>query len=125
MKAATKTGARKHIRTLLELGPSLKLLLPVDLRSATCQRSTSSSMAQEDIQFQTADNVTLRGWLFKPQSTSSENLPCLVMSHGFSAIKEMDLDTFAKYFVSKLQLACLVYDNRVALPKTPQAAKEC
>lgn len=23
-----------------------------------------------------------------------------------------DLDTFAEYFVSKLQLACLVYDNR-------------
>ena len=34
------------------------------------------------------------------------------MSHGFSAIKEMDLDAFAEYFTSKLSIACLVYDNR-------------
>jgi len=34
------------------------------------------------------------------------------MSHGFSALKEMDLNTFAEYFTSKLPLGCLVYDNR-------------
>jgi cephalosporin-C deacetylase-like acetyl esterase len=45
------------------------------------------------------------------ESTSS-NLPCLVMSHGWSALKEMDLDAFANYFTSKLPLSCLVYDNR-------------
>ncbi|RAQ73525.1 putative 31.7 kDa protein in traX-finO intergenic region [Aspergillus flavus] len=34
------------------------------------------------------------------------------MAHGFSALKEMDLDAFAAHFVSKLPLSCLVYDNR-------------
>ncbi|KAK5080866.1 hypothetical protein LTR05_008182 [Lithohypha guttulata] len=34
------------------------------------------------------------------------------MAHGFSALKEMDLNTFAEYFTSKLSLTCLVYDNR-------------
>lgn len=34
------------------------------------------------------------------------------MAHGFSALKEIDLGTFAEYLVSKLDLACLVYDNR-------------
>ena len=71
-------------------------------------------MPQDNIQFQTADNVILRGWLFTPEgSASDQKLPCLVMSHGFSALKEMDLDTFAKFFISKLRVACLVYDNRV------------
>jgi hypothetical protein len=38
-------------------------------------------------------------------------MPCLVLSHGF-AVKEMDLNMFAEYFISKLPLSCLVYDNR-------------
>jgi cephalosporin-C deacetylase-like acetyl esterase len=69
-------------------------------------------MAREDISFQTSDNVTLRGWFYKPKDATSGKLPCLVMAHGFSALKEMDLDTFAEYFTSKLPISCLVYDNR-------------
>lgn len=70
-------------------------------------------MTPENISFQTSDHVTLRGWFYKPTNSSSQTrLPCLVMGHGFSAVKEMDLNTFAEYFVSKLDLACLVYDNR-------------
>jgi len=68
-------------------------------------------MPREDISFKTADNVTLRGWFYKPEGAPAK-LPCLVMVHGFSALKEMDLDTFAEYFTSKLPLSCLVYDNR-------------
>lgn len=73
---------------------------------------------REDISFQTSDGVTLRGWFYKPSSSSSTStssttkLPCLVMAHGFSALKEMDLDAFAEAFVSALPLSCLVYDNR-------------
>ena len=70
------------------------------------------TMPQRNITFQTSDNVTLRGWLFTPPESASTRLPCLVMSHGWSALKEMDLDAFANYFISKLPLACLVYDNR-------------
>jgi cephalosporin-C deacetylase-like acetyl esterase len=68
-------------------------------------------MPREGIEFKSSDNVTLRGWLYKPTGDHSK-LPCLVMSHGFSAVKEMDLDAFAEYFSSKLPLSCLVFDNR-------------
>ena len=71
-------------------------------------------MPRTDVEFKTSDHVTLRGWLFKPsgQSSAGNKLPCLVMSHGWSALKEMDLDAFADHFTSKLEMACLVYDNR-------------
>ncbi|KAF8859635.1 Esterase/lipase [Acephala macrosclerotiorum] len=68
-------------------------------------------MTREDISFQTSDGITLRGW-FYTNSKSSTPLPCLVLSHGFSALKEMDLQTFASHFTTHLPLTCLVYDNR-------------
>jgi cephalosporin-C deacetylase-like acetyl esterase len=67
---------------------------------------------REDISFQTSDNVTLRGWFYKPDNAPTSPLPCLVMAHGFSALKEMDLNTFAEFFTSTLAISCLVYDNR-------------
>jgi len=69
-------------------------------------------MPRSDIEFKTSDGVTLRGWLYTPTTETKDPLPCLVMSHGFSALKEMDLDTFAERFASHLPLTCLVYDNR-------------
>jgi cephalosporin-C deacetylase-like acetyl esterase len=66
---------------------------------------------REDISFQTADNVTLRGWFYKPQEADTP-VPCLVMAHGWTCLKEMYLDQFAEHFSSKLNLACLVYDHR-------------
>lgn len=66
---------------------------------------------REDVSFRSSDNVTLRGWFYKP-SNSTAPLPCLVMSHGFSSLKEMALDAFAEYFSSTLPMSCLVYDNR-------------
>ncbi|GMF79047.1 unnamed protein product [Aspergillus oryzae] len=70
-------------------------------------------MPRDNIEFQTADHVTLRGWFFRPPTKAPETrLHCLVMSHGFSALKEMELDTFAEYFTQNLPISCLVYDNR-------------
>lgn len=69
------------------------------------------AMGREDVEFKTSDRVTLRGWFYTSDSASGQ-VPCLVMSHGFTALKEMDLDAFAEYFVSKLPMGCLVYDNR-------------
>ncbi len=70
-------------------------------------------MGRTDVEFQTSDRVTLRGWFYSSDSApTGHKLPCLVLSHGFSALKEMDLDAFAEYFVSKLPMSCLVYDNR-------------
>lgn len=71
------------------------------------------NMPRDNIEFQTADHVTLRGWFFRPPTKAPETrLHCLVMSHGFSALKEMELDTFAEYFTQNLPISCLVYDNR-------------
>lgn len=69
-------------------------------------------MSPENVSFPTSDNVTLRGWFFRPCPLPSTSLPCLVMCHGFSAVKEMDLNTFAEYFTSNLLMSCLVFDHR-------------
>ncbi|KAH8892207.1 DltD N-terminal domain protein [Thozetella sp. PMI_491] len=71
-------------------------------------------MPRTDVEFKTSDGVILRGWLYTPESVTSAScpLPCLVMCHGFSAVKEMYLDAFSERFTSQLALACLVYDNR-------------
>ncbi|KJX93773.1 peptidase S15 like protein [Zymoseptoria brevis] len=53
----------------------------------------------------------LRGWVVTPASFDGK-LPCLVMAHGWTTLKEMDLNTFADYFISNLPISCLVYDNR-------------
>jgi len=68
-------------------------------------------MPRQDIEFKTHDNVSLRGWFFTP-SAKSGKFPCLVMSHGWSALKEMDLDAFAGHFTDHLPISCLVFDNR-------------
>jgi uncharacterized protein len=64
---------------------------------------------REDVAFD-AEGVTLRGWFYTPDNGST-GLPCVVMAHGFSAVKEQHLDDYAEVF-SRAGLACLVYDNR-------------
>lgn len=69
-------------------------------------------MTREDISFKTSDGVLLRGWFYKSNTSNSASLPCLVMSHGLSAVKEMSLGNYASYFVKQLQLNILIYDHR-------------
>src|ERR1700760_4744877 len=64
---------------------------------------------REDIEFD-ADGVTLRGWFYRPDDAVGA-VPCIVMSHGYSAVKEMRLDAYAEVF-AEAGLACVVYDNR-------------
>jgi fermentation-respiration switch protein FrsA (DUF1100 family) len=64
---------------------------------------------REDIEFD-AEGATLRGWFYRPDDAGDE-VPCVVMAHGFSAIKEMHLDEYAQVFCDA-GLACVVYDNR-------------
>jgi len=64
---------------------------------------------REDIEFD-AEGATLRGWFYRPDDVG-EAVPCIVMSHGFSAIKEMHLDDYADVFCDA-GLACVVFDNR-------------
>jgi uncharacterized protein len=65
---------------------------------------------REDIEFQTEDGVTLRGWHYAPDGVDG-SAPLVVMSHGYSAVKEMYLDDFAEHFAAG-GLGVLVYDNR-------------
>lgn len=67
---------------------------------------------RSDIAFD-ADGVTLRGWFYAPDSQPDGNggHPCVVMAHGFSAVKEQHLDDYAEVFCAA-GLACVVYDNR-------------
>ncbi|KAG4431896.1 hypothetical protein IFR05_012630 [Cadophora sp. M221] len=65
------------------------------------------------VSFKTVDNVTLRGLFYTPASSfSSSKLPCVIISHGFSAVKEMGLTAVAEYLSSNLPITCLAYDNR-------------
>jgi fermentation-respiration switch protein FrsA (DUF1100 family) len=64
---------------------------------------------RRDIEF-SAEGVTLRGWLYLPDS-GGPRFPAVVMAHGYSAVKEMYLDRFAEVF-SRADLAALVFDHR-------------
>jgi uncharacterized protein len=64
---------------------------------------------RKDIAFKTTDGTTLRGWHYLPDGSGKH--PTIVMSHGFSAVKEMYLDKFAEAF-AKAGFASVVYDNR-------------
>jgi fermentation-respiration switch protein FrsA (DUF1100 family) len=64
---------------------------------------------RQDVEFN-AEGVTLRGWLYVPDGAAGP-VATIVMSHGFSAVKEMYLDAFAEVF-AEAGMAALVYDNR-------------
>jgi len=65
---------------------------------------------RNDIEFKTDDRVTLRGWLYTPDGAQGSS-PTIVMAHGYSAVKEMYLDSFAEVFCDA-GFAVLVFDNR-------------
>lgn len=65
---------------------------------------------RKDIEFDTEDDVTLRGWLYLPDGATGP-VPTVVMAHGFSAVKENYLDRYAEVF-SASGLGALVFDNR-------------
>ena len=66
-------------------------------------------MTRRDIEFE-AEGTTLRGW-FYPAAGGSAPAPVVVMAHGFSAVKEMYLDSFAEVFAAA-GLSVVVFDNR-------------
>src|SRR5260221_2329186 len=66
-------------------------------------------MTRRDIVFN-AEGVTLRGW-FYPAEGAGSSAPAVVMAHGFSAVKEMYLDSFAEVFAAA-GWSVLVFDSR-------------
>ena len=64
---------------------------------------------RRDIEFRAEVGTALRGWHYVPDG--GKPAPCIVMAHGFSAVKEMYLDRFAEVFAAA-GLAALVFDHR-------------
>ncbi len=66
-------------------------------------------MGRRDVEFD-AEGVTLRGWFHEAEGSTAPGA-AVVMAHGFSAVKEMYLDSFAEVFAAA-GLNVLVFDNR-------------
>ncbi len=66
-------------------------------------------MTRRDIAFD-AEGPTLRGWFYPAEGAGGPGA-AVVMAHGFSAVKEMYLDSFAEVFAAA-GLNVLLFDNR-------------
>lgn len=69
-------------------------------------------MPCENITFHSQDGLKLAGLFYTPDNASGTKLPCIVMSNGFGAIKEMGILPFAERFPAELGVAVLLFDNR-------------
>ncbi|MDY6905708.1 MAG: alpha/beta hydrolase [Thermodesulfobacteriota bacterium] len=63
---------------------------------------------RRDIEF-LSNGLTCAGWFYK--TAEKEKAPCIILAHGFSAVKEMRLDAYAERFVEAGYNA-LVFDYR-------------
>ncbi len=66
------------------------------------------TVERRDIEIRMPDGVALHGWHYAP---GTANAPVIVMSHGFGAVKEMQLDLIAESFAGN-GFNCIVYDHR-------------
>ena len=64
---------------------------------------------RRDIAFRSG-GLTLRGWFYEPPAATGK-APAIVMSHGFSAVKEQGLAGFAEAF-QQAGFAVCVFDHR-------------
>ena len=57
---------------------------------------------RQDVTF-VSEGLKCAGWLYLPDDMrSGEKRPTIVMAHGFSAVKEMYLDSFAEVFTLRV-----------------------
>jgi len=68
------------------------------------------SIDRRDVTFD-GEGVKLFGWVYRPAGRDAESLPAIVLSHGFSAVIDMDLDRYARAFAAA-GFACLAYEHR-------------
>jgi len=59
----------------------------------------------------TSEGLNCVGWLYMPAHASEQQVPAIVMAHGFSLVKEAYLDKYAEIFCHG-GFAVLVFDNR-------------
>ncbi|MCH9672628.1 MAG: alpha/beta hydrolase [Gammaproteobacteria bacterium] len=64
---------------------------------------------REEKTFRTEDGTRLHSWYYPAHNQN--DAPCVVLSHGFSAIKSMGLAQYAECFAAA-GIASLVYDHR-------------
>ncbi|HLB22902.1 MAG TPA: alpha/beta hydrolase [Dehalococcoidia bacterium] len=67
-------------------------------------------MAREEITFESGGQ-RIAAWFYRPDGEGTRPWPCVVIGHGFAAVKEARLDAFAERFAAA-GLACLVFDYR-------------
>jgi uncharacterized protein len=67
------------------------------------------SASRDDIRFR-SHGETLAGWLYRPEGTDGP-VRCVVLAHGFGALKEARLDAYAERFAGA-GMAALVFDYR-------------
>ena len=66
---------------------------------------------RKDVSF-TSKGLTCRGWLYQPDDLGEgRRAPAIVMAHGFSGVKELDLSRFAEPFAAA-GFVTLVFDYR-------------
>lgn len=65
-------------------------------------------MSREDAGFDSG-GLRCAAWLYRPDAEGRQ--PCVVMAHGFSAVRDQRLDAYAERFAAA-GLACLVFDYR-------------
>jgi uncharacterized protein len=70
---------------------------------------TQATLAREDVRFESGDD-RCAAWLYRPQETVTD-VACVVMAHGFGALKEARLDAYAERFAAA-GYAALVFDYR-------------
>jgi dienelactone hydrolase len=56
-----------------------------------------------------SDGTTCAAWLYRPETSGVS--PCVVMAHGFSAVREQRLDAYAERF-ARAGMAVLLFDYR-------------
>ncbi|MCP2035531.1 fermentation-respiration switch protein FrsA (DUF1100 family) [Planomicrobium sp. HSC-17F08] len=68
------------------------------------------NVAKQDVTF-TSEGLNCKGWLYLPEGEESGKKPAIVMAHGFNAVKEMHLKSFAEKFAGE-GFVVLVFDYR-------------
>src|SRR6266850_4975016 len=67
-------------------------------------------VTKADIEFSGDHNIKLRGWLYRHEAPTTP-APAIVMTHGWSCLKEFYLDKYAELFAEH-GFFVLVYDQR-------------
>ena len=66
-------------------------------------------MERRDVEFDAEGGVTLRGWLFTPDTPGPH--AAITVAHGFAGVREHGLDRYARVF-AEAGFVVLVHDHR-------------